>query len=70
MSVDSDKRSCVLSAYCTCKGGIDGCCRHVLATLYEVIDFRNDEHRESVTSGPCLWVRFQPAYRHRYIKQE
>ncbi|KAK7112307.1 hypothetical protein V1264_011779 [Littorina saxatilis] len=55
-SVDMDLRSCILSAFCTCKGGLDGYCRHVLATLYEVIDYRTDS-KTSVTSESCRWVR-------------
>ncbi|XP_052215606.1 uncharacterized protein LOC127834067 [Dreissena polymorpha] len=45
------------SAYCTCKGGIDGCCRHVVATLFEVLDFIENFKSTSCTSEPCLWVR-------------
>ena len=36
---------------------VDGCCRHILAPLYEVIDFKEDQRKISVTSGPCLWMR-------------
>ena len=28
-----------------------------MATLFEVIDFRDDNKKTSVTSGPCLWIR-------------
>lgn len=56
-SVSVDQRSAVLSAFCTCKGGMDGCCRHVFATLLEILDFREDASSKSVTSGPCLWLK-------------
>ncbi len=36
---------------------MDGSCRHVVATLFEIIDFREDQNAASVTSGPNLWVR-------------
>ena len=36
---------------------IDGACRHVLATLFEIMDYISDQSKDSVTSGPCLWVR-------------
>ena len=36
---------------------IDGCCRHVVATLFEVLDFVQDFKKTSCTSGPCMWVR-------------
>ncbi|XP_060585665.1 uncharacterized protein LOC132741496 [Ruditapes philippinarum] len=48
---------CIHSAYCTCKGGIDGSCRHVVATLFEVNDFLNDESKTTCTSKPCTWKR-------------
>ena len=28
-----------------------------MATLFEVMDFLQDSTRQSVTSGPCLWVK-------------
>ena len=34
----------------------DGYCRHVVATLFEIIQFMQDAKTKSVTSGPCLWV--------------
>ena len=41
---------------------IDGCCRHVAATLFEVLKFQQDYDVKSVTSGKCLWVaRAKPA---------
>ena len=36
---------------------MDGCCRHVIATVFEVINTSHDHAKSSVTSGPCLWVR-------------
>ena len=36
---------------------IDGGCRHVAATLFEIEDFQNDQLKSSVTSGKCLWVK-------------
>ena len=36
---------------------MDGGCRHIVATLFEVCDFIHDRNRDSVTSGPCLWVK-------------
>ncbi|XP_052820540.1 uncharacterized protein LOC128246395 [Mya arenaria] len=56
MMKNSDEGS-IQSAYCSCKGGIDGCCRHVVATLFEVLDFVKDFKKTSCTSGPCMWVR-------------
>ncbi|XP_053398661.1 uncharacterized protein LOC128556868 [Mercenaria mercenaria] len=54
--VKNDERStsCVLSAYCSCRGGMDGCCRHVTAMLF---DFTQDFSKKSCTSGPCQWIR-------------
>lgn len=36
---------------------MDGCCRHVFATLLEILDFREDASSKSVTSGPSLWLK-------------
>lgn len=36
---------------------IDGCCRHVVATLFEVNDYQNDFMKVSCTSQPCSWIR-------------
>ena len=36
---------------------MDGGCRHVVATLFEVMEFLNDQNKQSVTSGECLWIR-------------
>ena len=47
----------IYSADCNCKGGNDGYCRHVVATLYELITFLNDKSVTSVTSKTCKWVK-------------
>ena len=36
---------------------LDGCCRHVAATLFEIVEFQNDNNKSSVTSGKCAWVQ-------------
>ena len=36
---------------------VDGSCRHVVATLFEVLDFVDDYKKSSCTSIPCVWVR-------------
>ena len=36
---------------------MDGTCRHVACTLFEVMDYISDKHKDSVTSGPCLRMR-------------
>ena len=36
---------------------MDGACRHIAATLFEVMEFLDDQHKRSVTSGECLWIR-------------
>ena len=36
---------------------MDGCCRHVIATVFDIINTTQDHGKASVTSGPCLWVR-------------
>lgn len=36
---------------------IDGCCRHVVATLFEINDYQNDSEKKSCTSHACSWVR-------------
>ena len=36
---------------------IDGMCRHVVTTLFEVINYIDDKNKDSVTSVPCIWVR-------------
>ena len=34
---------------------MDGCCRHVVATLLELQDFQDDIQKKCVTSGICQW---------------
>ena len=36
---------------------MDGGCGHVVATLFEVMEILNDQNKQSVTSGECLWIR-------------
>ncbi|KAL4235340.1 hypothetical protein ACF0H5_006975 [Mactra antiquata] len=48
---------CIQSAYCTCKGGLDGCCRNVVAVLFEVMDYSQDFEKTSCTSQQCVWIR-------------
>ena len=36
---------------------MDGCCRHVAATLFEIMDFQQDHVISSVTSGKCSWIK-------------
>ena len=50
-------RGSVLQARCTCKGGRDGGCKHIAAAMYALEDLLNTRGRESVTSGPCIWVK-------------
>lgn len=47
----------IFSALCSCKGGIDGGCRHVVTTLFEICDFLHDRNKASVTEGPCIRLR-------------
>ena len=50
-------RGTVLKAWCTCKGGRDGGCKHISAAMYSLEDLLNTHSTESVTSGPCQWVK-------------
>ena len=50
-------RGSVLQARCTCKGGRDGGCKHIAAAMYALEDLLNTRGSESVTSGPCIWVK-------------
>ena len=47
----------VLLARCKCKGGRDGGCKHIAAAMYTLDDLLNTRGKDSVTSGPCVWVR-------------
>ena len=35
-------------------------CRHIVTTLFEVMDYIDDRNKDSVTSAPCVWVRRSP----------
>ena len=50
-------RGSVLEAFCKCKGGRDGGCKHVAASMYSLEFLLNSQGKASVTSGPCLWQR-------------
>ena len=50
-------RGSVLQARCNCKGGRDGACKHIAAAMYAPEDLLNTRGEDSVTSGPCFWVR-------------
>ena len=45
------------NAFCGCKGGADGTCRHVVATLFEICEYSEEIHKVSVTSQPCQWTK-------------
>ncbi|XP_028415470.1 uncharacterized protein LOC114538486 [Dendronephthya gigantea] len=47
----------VLEAFCKCKGGRDGGCKHIAAAMYSLEYLLNTEGKDSVTSGECLWKR-------------
>ena len=53
----SVNRGSVIDAYCLCLGGRDGGCKHIAAALYSLEDLLNSRGEDSVTSGPCLWIR-------------
>ena len=60
----------VLDALCKCKGGRDGVCRRVAASMYFLIEFLlNSQGRDSVTSGPCLWQRKSRTFRKVHTNQ-
>ena len=50
-------RGSVLQARCKCKGGRDGGCKHIAAAMYALEDVLNTLGKDSVTSGPCIWVK-------------
>jgi hypothetical protein len=50
-------RGSVLEAFCKCKGGRDGGCKHIAAAMYSLEFLLNTEGKDSVTSGQCLWKR-------------
>lgn len=45
------------TAFCACKGGSDGVCRHTVATLLEVIEYVEKYTENSVTSSTCQWKK-------------
>ena len=47
----------IYSAFCACKGGADGGCRHTVAVLCDIAEYANDSLNPSVISGPCLWKK-------------
>ena len=47
----------IQTAFCACKGGSDGGCRHTLAVLLELVEFAEDYVGRSVTSSACLWKK-------------
>ena len=51
----------ILEGRCECKGGRDGGCKHIAAAMYSPEDLLNTRGKESVTSGPCTWVKRQRA---------
>ena len=57
MESRSANRRSVLSAYCKCKGGRDGGCKHIAAAMYSLQDMLKTRGEESVTSGLCQWIR-------------
>ena len=50
-------RGSTLQARCKCKGGRDGACKHIAVAMYALGDLSNTRGEDSVTSGPCVWVR-------------
>ena len=49
----------IFSAFCACKGGSDGGCRHIVACLFEISQYEEEININSVTSGPCQWTKKQ-----------
>ena len=49
-------RGSVLDAFCKCKGGRDGSCKHIAAAMYSLEELLNQDGNRSVTSGPCMWM--------------
>ena len=50
-------RGSVIMAWCACKGGRDGGCKHISAAMYSLEDLLNTKHNDSSTSGSCMWVK-------------
>ena len=47
----------VHSAFFPCKGGNDGCCRHVAAVLFDLQSTVSNNLMPTCTSGKCEWKR-------------
>ena len=47
----------VHSAHCPCKGGSDGCCRHIAAVLFDLQVTVSNNMMSTCTSGKCEWKR-------------
>lgn len=47
----------VHTGYCPCKGGCDGCCRHVAAVLFDLQSTVTNNLMSTCTSGKCQWKR-------------
>ena len=47
----------VHSAFCPCKGGSDGCCRHVAAVLFDLQSTVSNNLMPTCSSGKCEWKR-------------
>ena len=47
----------VHSAHCPCKGGSDGCCRHIAAALFDLQVTVSNNVMSTCTSGKCEWKR-------------
>ena len=50
-----ENRGSVLQASCKCDW--DGECKHIAAAMYSLEDLSNIRGKDSVTSGPCIWVK-------------
>ncbi|CAB3994530.1 Hypothetical predicted protein [Paramuricea clavata] len=44
-----------IEAYCKCKGGRDGRCKHIASAMYSLEALLNSRGEESVTSRSCQW---------------
>ena len=47
----------VHAAYCPCKGGSDGACKHVTAALFDLQSMVSSNLTNTCTSEKCLWKR-------------
>lgn len=47
----------VHSAFCPCKGGLDGYCRHVGALLFDINGTVANNNAVTCTSGKCEWKK-------------